>query len=116
VDLVGALTALRDQRRTLIARYPRLPVDDLRIRRDDLLSLRRAGTVRWFKDEKGYGRITADDGEVLFVHFTGIAGEGFRSLEEGQRVSFVWDGSEAAHGRHVAVDVRLEGDHGGTLG
>jgi CspA family cold shock protein len=83
-------------------------VDDLNIRRPDLLGLRRTGTVRWFKDEKGYGRITADDGEVLFVHFSGVVGEGFRSLEKGQRVSFVWDGSEVDHGRHVAVDVRLE--------
>jgi CspA family cold shock protein len=66
------------------------------------------GTVRWFKDEKGYGRITADDGEVLFVLFNGIVGEGFRSLEQGQRVSFVWDGSETDHRRHVAVDVRPE--------
>jgi cold shock CspA family protein len=84
-------------------------VDELEIRRPDLLGLRRTGTVRWFKDDKGYGRITADDGEILFVHFTGIVGEGFRSLDEGQRVSFVWNGSEAAHGRHVATDVRVEG-------
>ena len=83
-------------------------MDDLEIRRPDLLGLRRTGTVRWFKDEKGYGRITADDGEILFVHFTGIVGEGFRSLEQGQRVSFVWNGCEVDHGRHVAVDVRVE--------
>jgi cold shock CspA family protein len=60
-------------------------VDDLEIRRPDLLGLRRKGTVRWFKDEKGYGRITADDGEVLFVHFSGIVGDGFRFLERGSR-------------------------------
>jgi cold shock protein len=83
-------------------------VNELKIRRPELLGVRRTGTVRWFKDEKGYGRITADDGEVLFVHFSGIIGGGFRSLEQGQRVSFVWDGSEADHGRHAAVDVRLE--------
>jgi cold shock CspA family protein len=45
---------------------------DLDIRRPDLLGVRRLGTVRWFKEEKGYGRITADDGEVLFVHFGAI--------------------------------------------
>jgi CspA family cold shock protein len=83
-------------------------MDDLDIRRPELRGVRRSGTVRWFKDEKGYGRITADDGEVLFVHVSGIAGEGFRALEQGERVSFVWDGSEGDHGRHAAVDVRVE--------
>jgi cold shock protein len=47
------------------------------------------GTVKWFNQDKGYGFITPDDeNEDLFVHFTGIAGEGFRTLEEGDRVSF----------------------------
>jgi CspA family cold shock protein len=47
------------------------------------------GTVKWFNDEKGYGFISPDDGgEDLFVHYTGIAGSGFRSLEEGARVSY----------------------------
>jgi cold shock protein len=81
---------------------------ELDIRRPDLRGVRRSGTVRWWKDEKGYGWITADDGEILFVHFSGVVGEGFRALEEGQRVSFVWDGLEADHGRHAAVDVRVE--------
>ena len=57
---------------------------------------------------RGYGRIAADDGEVLFVSFAGIVAEGFRSLEVGQRVSFVWNGSEADHGRHAAVEVQPE--------
>jgi cold shock CspA family protein len=84
--------------------------DDLDIRRPDLLGIRRTGTVRWYKEEKGYGRITADDGEVLFVHFSGIdnpAG-GYRALTEEQRVSFVWEGSLAAHRRHAAQGVRPE--------
>jgi len=47
------------------------------------------GTVKWFNDEKGYGFISPDEGgEDLFVHYTGIAGNGFRSLEEGVRVSY----------------------------
>jgi cold shock CspA family protein len=83
-------------------------VDELELRRPDLRDARRRGTVRWYKDEKGYGRITADDGEVLFVSFAGIVGEGFRSLNEGDRVSFVWRGGVVDHGRHVAEDVRIE--------
>ncbi|WP_163327682.1 cold-shock protein [Desulfurobacterium thermolithotrophum] len=46
------------------------------------------GTVKWFDSKKGYGFITADNGQDVFVHYTGIAGTGFRTLEEGERVSF----------------------------
>ncbi|MFS0576334.1 cold shock domain-containing protein [Sporosarcina sp. 179-K 3D1 HS] len=46
------------------------------------------GKVKWFSNEKGYGFIEADDGEDVFVHFTGIVSEGFRTLDEGQTVSF----------------------------
>jgi CspA family cold shock protein len=47
------------------------------------------GTVKWFSDDKGFGFITPDDGDKdLFVHHTGINGEGFRSLQEGAKVSY----------------------------
>ncbi|MDP9425361.1 MAG: cold-shock protein, partial [Actinomycetota bacterium] len=47
------------------------------------------GTVKWFNDEKGYGFISPDEGgEDLFVHHSGIAGSGFKSLEEGAKVSY----------------------------
>src|SRR5207247_439283 len=64
------------------------------------------GTVRWWKDEKGYGRITGDDGYVYFAHFSGIEGGGYRNLIEGQRVQFEWLGSRAAHGRKAVQRVR----------
>ena len=47
------------------------------------------GTVKWFSDDKGYGFITPDEGgNDLFVHHSGIAGNGFKSLEEGDKVSY----------------------------
>jgi cold shock protein len=52
------------------------------------------GTVKWFSDEKGFGFITPDDqGKDLFVHHSGIAGDGFKSLAEGAKVEY-----EAAQG------------------
>jgi CspA family cold shock protein len=46
------------------------------------------GTVKWFNDEKGYGFIAGDEGKDLFIHYTGIADGGFRTLPEGARVEF----------------------------
>jgi CspA family cold shock protein len=47
------------------------------------------GTVKWFNDAKGFGFIAPEDGSAdVFVHFSAIAAKGFRSLQEGQRVSF----------------------------
>ncbi len=46
------------------------------------------GTVKWFKDDKGYGFITGEDGEDVFVHFSEIQMEGFKSLKEGQKVTY----------------------------
>ncbi|MBO9599508.1 MAG: cold shock domain-containing protein [Cohnella sp.] len=46
------------------------------------------GTVKWFNAEKGYGFISVDDGNDVFVHFSAIQGDGFKTLEEGQAVEF----------------------------
>ncbi len=46
------------------------------------------GTVKWFNDGKGYGFIESDSGTDVFVHFSAIQGQGFKSLAEGQRVQF----------------------------
>jgi len=47
------------------------------------------GTVKWFSDDKGYGFITPDEGgRDLFVHYSGVAGDGFKSLPEGAKVTY----------------------------
>ncbi|CAD2073334.1 cold-shock protein [Phocicoccus pinnipedialis] len=46
------------------------------------------GTVKWFNSEKGFGFIEREDGDDLFVHFSSIVGDGYKSLEEGQTVEF----------------------------
>jgi CspA family cold shock protein len=46
------------------------------------------GKVKWFNEAKGYGFIQMDDGTDVFVHYSGIAGEGFKTLQEGQEVQF----------------------------
>ncbi|MBI1802139.1 MAG: cold-shock protein [Chloroflexi bacterium] len=47
-----------------------------------------AGTVKWFNRVKGFGFITPDSGEDVFVHYTNIRGEGYRNLDEGDKVEF----------------------------
>jgi CspA family cold shock protein len=64
------------------------------------------GTVKWFNPDKGYGFITQDDGPDVFVHFSAIQGEGYRNLEENQKVEFDvtqgQKGPQAANVRPVA--------------
>jgi len=52
------------------------------------VSERIIGTVKWFNSGKGYGFLSREDGEDVFVHYSAIGAEGFRKLEEGQRVEF----------------------------
>lgn len=63
------------------------------------------GTVKWFNDDKGYGFITRESGDDVFVHFSAIQGEGFKSLSEGQHVSFdVEDGERGPQAVNVVKD------------
>lgn len=60
------------------------------------------GTVKWFNAEKGYGFISAETGTDVFVHFSAIQGDGFKTLEEGQQVSFeVVDGNRGPQAANV---------------
>ncbi|MEN6309297.1 MAG: cold-shock protein [Anaerohalosphaeraceae bacterium] len=62
------------------------------------------GTVKWFNEKKGFGFITPEDGgEDLFVHYTNITAEGFRTLNDGQKVQY-----EAAQGRKGLEAVKVE--------
>jgi CspA family cold shock protein len=69
------------------------------------MSERLTGTVKWFNGQKGYGFISRDDGDDVFVHYSAIEGQGFRNLEEGDRVEFVVEqgqkGPAAAEVRRV---------------
>ncbi len=60
------------------------------------------GTVKWFNAKKGYGFISTDEGNDVFVHHSDIQDEGFRTLKEGQKVQFeVAEGPKGVHARNV---------------
>lgn len=62
------------------------------------------GTVKWFNNQKGYGFITAEDGKDVFVHFSGLNMEGFKTLEEGVAVEFdITDGAKGPQAVNVEV-------------
>ncbi len=68
------------------------------------MSEREQGTVKWFNSEKGYGFVTREDNSDIFVHFSSISKEGFKSLDEGQKVEFAVTNSDRGL---QAVDVTL---------
>jgi CspA family cold shock protein len=62
------------------------------------------GTVKFFNNEKGYGFISREDGEDVFVHYSNIAGDGYKSLDEGQQVEFdVAQGKKGPEAQNVRV-------------
>jgi len=62
------------------------------------------GTVKWFSNEKGYGFIEREQGEDVFVHFSAITMEGYKSLQEGQRVEFdVEQGDKGLQAKNVTL-------------
>ncbi len=75
------------------------------------------GTVKWFDGEKGYGFIRPDDGgEDVFVHHTGIAGSGFKSLDEGEKVTYeVAQGSRGPQAQNVSRVADEQGSEKQTL-
>jgi CspA family cold shock protein len=68
------------------------------------MSEKEQGTVKWFNGSKGYGFISREQGDDVFVHFKAIVGDGYRNLEEGQRVEFtVTQGQKGPQAENVVV-------------
>ncbi len=65
---------------------------------------REVGTVKWFNDSKGFGFISRENGTDVFVHFSSLRGEGYRSLEDGQQVEFeVVEGDKGLQAQDVVA-------------
>ncbi len=70
---------------------------------------RETGTVKWFNSRKGFGFIEREGGDDVFVHFSAIGGEGFKNLEEGQKVEFtVTDGEKGPQAENVVPSSQIE--------
>src|SRR5579871_4195713 len=76
----------------------------IQISLEQFMSDRQIGTVKWFNDAKGFGFISRENGPDVFVHFRAISGSGFRTLQEGQRVSFdVTQGPKGLQAENVSA-------------
>ena len=89
---------------TFIATYDMVSiVADATLYYLEVLSMNK-GTVKWFNNQKGYGFITGEDGKDVFVHYSGLNMEGFKSLEEGAAVEFeITDGAKGPQAVNVTV-------------
>ncbi len=89
---------------TFIATYDMVSiVADATLYYLEVLSMNK-GTVKWFNNQKGYGFITGEDGKDVFVHYSGLQMEGFKSLEEGAAVEFeITDGAKGPQATNVVV-------------
>jgi len=68
------------------------------------MSERIIGTVKWFNNSKGYGFLSQEEGDDVFVHYSAIQGEGFKTLEEGQQVEFsIEDGPKGLQASNVVA-------------
>ncbi|HFE67429.1 MAG TPA: cold-shock protein [Chloroflexi bacterium] len=70
------------------------------------MAQREQGTVKWFNSDKGFGFIERDNGSDVFVHYSAIEGDGYRSVEDGQRVEF--DVVEGARGLQAQAVTKLD--------
>lgn len=62
------------------------------------------GTVKWFDNKKGYGFLAREDGDDVFIHYTAISGDGYKSLTEGQKVEFeIVDGDKGKQASNVTI-------------
>jgi CspA family cold shock protein len=81
-----------------------LPIKIFSIAEGGKMSDRITGTVKWFNGEKGYGFLAREGGADVFVHFSAIQGDGYRNLQEGQRVEFtVEKGPKGPQATNVTV-------------
>ena len=72
------------------------------------------GTVKWFNDAKGYGFVELEGSDDVFVHFTAIQGEGYRTLNEGDKVEFdIEEDPKGPRAANVVVVQKAQGDVGG---